>query len=79
MMKSCSCPWSSREVMPPILAPVRERAPSTIPRNTTSRSRVSMMRRLAWLSRDRRSPGSAYSCPGLSAWFKAKPSRREQM
>ena len=58
---SHGCPRSSRAVMPAVLAPVSERAPSTTPCSTALGSRSSVMRRLAWLRRERLSRRAAFS------------------
>ena len=72
-MKSWSRPESSTMVTPPILAPVRERAPSRTPCNTASRSRSSVMCRLASLSLESRSLSAAISRIGSSGRFISSP------
>ena len=73
VMKSWSCPSSSRMVRPLILAPVSERAPSTTSCNTVSRSRSSVMRRLTWLSLESRSRRDSMSLIASSASFISSP------
>ena len=58
--KCCTCPPPSSRVITPTLAPVRERAESKTPWSTAGKSRLWLMRRLAWERADSRS---------RSAWF----------
>ena len=64
--KSCNAPPWSMRVITPWRAPVSEHAESSTPCSTWSKSRLSLMRRLAWLRRDRRSRSASIS---RSRWF----------
>ena len=57
----CNCPMSSKRTITPYLAFVSDRAESSTPCSTEPNSRLSLILRLALLSRDRRSRNSAIS------------------
>ena len=62
-------PDAPTSAITPYRAPVREQAESSTPCNTASKSRLSLMRRLAWFSLERRSRKARFSRSSSSAFL----------
>ena len=75
MTNSSSCPEPSMVAIPPEPAPVNARALSTTSPRTVLTSRLSLLRRLASLSFERRSRSARLSCLSSSISLNSTPGR----